>query len=468
VNFSYSFAELGSAFSQPIELSSLQEPVLASWNTDAAKLLGWNSIPGQITALLKGQIPLERSPVASLYAGHQFGVWVSQLGDGRAAILGEIENEGALWELQLKGSGPTPYSRGGDGRAVLRSSIREYLCSEVMHGLGIPTTRALCLIDSKTPVYREEVESGALIVRMAPTHIRFGSFEVFASRGQTDEVRQLADYVIQRYYPECLNNANPYLAFYQKVVERTAEMIAGWMAQGFSHGVMNTDNMSILGLTIDYGPFGFMENYNPEYICNHSDQTGRYAFNQQPNVASWNLGALGNALLSLLETKEAQSVLDGFKDLYLNAYKCRMSAKLGLEKVTETSERLVEDLLHLMRDCQADYSRSFRLLSRESTWEQAAQMFGDSKMFKVWLLRLDECRSTQADCEYLALGQNPKYLLRNYMAQIAIEKAQQGDYSEIDRQLHLMLKPYDEHPENEEYFAEPPDWAKRLSLSCSS
>ena len=468
MNFSHSFAELGSAFSQPVALSPLNEPELVSWNTDAAQILGWDSLPDQITELLNGQIPLERPPVASLYAGHQFGVWVPQLGDGRAAILGEIANEGIDWELQLKGSGPTPYSRGGDGRAVLRSSIREYLCCEAMHGLGISTTRALCLINSKTPVYREEVESGALIVRMAPTHIRFGSFEVFASRGQTDEVRQLADYVIQRHYPECLQSDNPYLTFYQKVIERTAEMIAGWMAQGFSHGVMNTDNMSILGLTIDYGPFGFMENYNPDYICNHSDQTGRYAFNQQPNIASWNLGALGNALLSLFETSEAQSVLDGFKDLYLNAYKRRMSAKLGLDKVTETSEKLIDELLHLMRDCQADYSRTFRLLSRESTWDQATQLFGDSGQFNAWLLQLAECRASHADCEYLALGQNPKYLLRNYMAQIAIEKAQQGDYSEIDRQLRLMLQPFDEHPESEEYFAEPPDWAKQLSLSCSS
>jgi len=468
VNFQNSFAELGSAFSQPIELSPLHEPLLVSWNTDAAQLLGWDSVPEQITELLNGQIPLERPPVASLYAGHQFGVWVSQLGDGRAAILGEIENDNARWELQLKGSGPTPFSRGGDGRAVLRSSIREYLCSEAMHGLGIPTTRALCLIDSKTPVYREEVESGALIVRMAPTHIRFGSFEVFASRGQTDEVRQLADYVIQRFYPECLQSDNPYLAFYQKVVERTAEMVAGWMAQGFSHGVMNTDNMSILGLTIDYGPFGFMENYNPDYICNHSDHSGRYAFNQQPNIASWNLGALGNALLSLLETKKAQTVLDGFKDLYLTAYKRRMSAKLGLNKISEKSEKLVDELLHLMRECQADYSRSFRFLSRESTWDQAAKQFGDSKQFKTWLSRLAECRANHADCERLALSQNPKYLLRNYMAQIAIERAQQGSYTEIDRLLRLLQLPFDEHPEDEEYFAEPPDWAKRLSLSCSS
>lgn len=441
---------------------------MASWNPQAARLLGWDSAPEQIVELLNGQIPPDQPPVASLYAGHQFGVWVPQLGDGRAAILGEIDHGDKNWELQLKGSGPTPYSRGGDGRAVLRSSIREYLCSEAMHGLGIPTTRALCLIDSKTPVYREEVESGALIVRMAPTHIRFGSFEVFAYRGQTDEVRKLADFVIERFYPECLNSAKPYLAFYQSVIEKTANMIAGWMAQGFAHGVMNTDNMSILGLTIDYGPYGFMDAYNPGYICNHSDHTGRYAFNQQPNIASWNLGALGNALLSLLDVEDAQAALDEFKELYLSAYKKRMCAKLGFDKPTKTGEQLVEDLLGLMRDCRADYSRTFRLLSRESTWEKMATTFGNSRQFKQWLGRYAESRAEFKDCQQLALSQNPKYVLRNYMAQIAIEKAQKGDYSEVDRLLRILQSPFDEHPDTEEYFAEPPNWAGQLSVSCSS
>lgn len=468
MNFHYSFAELGPAFSQPVQLSPLQEPTLASWNPEAARLLGWHSIPDQIVALLNGETRLERNPVSSLYAGHQFGVWVPQLGDGRAAILGEIIHDGQPWELQLKGSGPTPFSRGGDGRAVLRSSIREYLCSEAMHGLGIETTRALCLIDSKTPVYREEIESGALIVRMAPTHIRFGSFEVFASRGQTDEVRQLADFVIERFYPECLEHEKPYLAFYQQVIERTAGMIAGWMAQGFAHGVMNTDNMSILGLTIDYGPYGFMEAYNPGFICNHSDHTGRYAFNQQPNIASWNLGALGNALLSLLEVKEAQKALDGFRDMYTTAYNQRMCAKLGFAEATEEGQQLVEELLRLMRDCQADYSRTFRLLSREKTWDQAAQLFGNSNQFNAWLLRLADLRSAFDEAESRALTQNPKYVLRNYMAQMAIEKAQKGDYSEIDRQLRILQNPFEEHPDAEEYFAEPPDWARQLSVSCSS
>jgi len=468
MKFSYSFAELGSAYSQSIQLSPLQDPVLASWNPQAAKLLGWDSAPEQIVELLNGQIPLDQPPVASLYAGHQFGVWVPQLGDGRAAILGEIGHEDESWELQLKGSGPTPFSRGGDGRAVLRSSIREYLCSEAMHGLGIPTTRALCLIDSKTPIYREEVESGALIVRMAPTHIRFGSFEVFSSRGQTEQVRQLADFVIERFYPECLKGDKPYLSFYQTVVERTAEMIAGWMAQGFAHGVMNTDNMSILGLTIDYGPFGFVENYNPGFICNHSDHTGRYAFNQQPNIASWNLGALGNALLSLLKLEDAQAALDSFKAHYLHAYKKRMCLKLGLTEATETGEKLTEDLLHLMHDVEADYSRTFRLLSRESTWEQLKIIFGNANQFNQWLERYAHHRAEFKDAEQLALSQNPKYVLRNYMAQIAIDKAQKGDYSEIDRQLRILQNPFEEHPDDKAYFAEPPDWASRLSVSCSS
>ena len=441
---------------------------MASWNPQAAELLGWDSPPEQIVALLNGQITLDQPPVASLYAGHQFGVWVPQLGDGRAAILCEIQHGDKSWELQLKGSGPTPFSRGGDGRAVLRSSIREYLCSEAMHGLGIPTTRALCLIDSNTPVYREEVESGALIVRMAQTHIRFGSFEVFAYRGQPDEVRKLADFVIERFYPECLDSEKPYLAFYQSVIERTANMIAGWMAQGFAHGVMNTDNMSILGLTIDYGPFGFMEAYNPGYICNHSDHTGRYAFNQQPNIASWNLGALGNALLSLLEVKDAQAALDEFKELYLSAYKKRMCAKLGFNTPTNAGKQLVEELLVLMRDCRADYSRTFRLLSRESTREQVTGIFGNSRQFKNWLERYANSQKEFGGDDQLALSQNPKYVLRNYMAQIAIEKAQKADYSEVNRLMRVLQSPFEEHADAEEYFAEPPNWAAQLSVSCSS
>lgn len=471
MQFTYPFADLGTDFSSPIELSPLDEARLASWNHDAGNLINTTQPPENIVPLLNGELELEKPPVSSLYAGHQFGAWVSQLGDGRAAILGQIDTDKGSWELQLKGSGPTPYSRGADGRAVLRSSIREYLCSEAMHGLKIATTRALCLLDSSTPVYREEVETGALIVRMAPTHIRFGSFEVFASRNQSDQVQQLADYVIDNFYPECRKKEKTYVAFYHSVISKTAEMIAGWMAQGFAHGVMNSDNMSILGLTIDYGPFGFMEGYNPGFICNHSDHHGRYVFNQQPNIALWNLGCLGNALLSLIEIEDAQKALDSFADQYLKHYHHLMLKKLGIEKIADESDKdkeLLGDLLRLMQNCHADYSRTFRLLSRAETHKEAAALFGTSKEFKNWLGRFSERTSGLKGHERLALGNNPKYVLRNYMAQITIDKAKAGNYSEIERLLKVLQSPFDEHLDAEEYFREPPTWAQSLSVSCSS
>ena len=466
------FADLGNEFCKPVRLSPLENPAMASWNPSAAQLIGMDQPPMGLVEWLNGNQSLgDSKPVASLYAGHQFGVWVQQLGDGRAAVIGQIDHpDHGPWELQLKGSGPTPFSRGSDGRAVLRSSIREYLCSEAMHGLGIPSTRALVLIDSSTPVYREEVESGALILRMAPTHIRFGSFEVFASRGQTEQLKQLADFVIQHFYPEASTAEQPYVAFYQAVVERTARLMALWQAQGFAHGVMNTDNMSILGLTIDYGPFGFMEGYNPGFICNHSDHNGRYAFNQQPNIGMWNLAALGNALLSLLPLEEAQNSLNAYKETYFEHYYSLMFAKLGIDSADEGDKTLLEQLLELMADVKADYSLCFRHLSRidEGGEEAFLALFNNAKNLRRWLSHYRERTGALANRKELSLSHNPKYLLRNYMAQIAIDKARTGDYSEVNRLLTILHQPFGEHPDAEEYFASAPDWAADLSVSCSS
>ena len=463
------FADLGPEFSQPIKLSPLESPKLVHWNSSAAQLIGLETLPENILTLLNGIDPLPTQTVASLYAGHQFGVWVPQLGDGRAAVLGQINHANyGPWEIQTKGGGVTPFSRMGDGRAVLRSSIREYLCSEAMHALGIPSTRALALIDSETKVYREEVETGALIARMAPTHIRFGSFEVFASRQQTEQVQQLADFVIDSFYPECRRDEKPYLSFFQAVIARTAKMIAHWQAQGFAHGVMNTDNMSILGLTIDYGPFGFLESYNPGFICNHSDYEGRYAFDQQPNISLWNLSRLGNSLLPLLDVKDAQEALESYAERYYQNYYPLMFAKLGITKFELQGDRpLLSDLLGLLNDTRADYSRCFRLLSREETQGQFAAELGNTKACAQWLSGYQE-RIADVDASPTALAHNPKYILRNYMAQIAIDKAKEGDYSEIDRLMRILQAPFDEHPEAEEYFAAPPKWAHSLSVSCSS
>lgn len=471
LNLSSEFADLGRAFSQPIQLSPLDDPSLAHWNPSAATLLGLDDTPpDDILDILNGTQTTNRNIVASLYAGHQFGVWVPQLGDGRAAVLGQAHHsDHGAWELQTKGGGVTPFSRGGDGRAVLRSSIREYLCSEAMHALGIPSSRALALVDSKTPVYREEVETGALVARMAPTHIRFGSFEVFASRNQPEQVQQLADFVIDHFYTECRNSDKPYLDFYRKVIERTGFMIAGWQAQGFAHGVMNTDNMSILGLTIDYGPFGFMESYEPGFICNHSDHQGRYAFDQQPNISLWNLSCLGNALLSLLELKDAQDALEAYAEIYYQNYYPWMFRKLGMDDFDLEKDRpLLNTMLNLLLDTKADYSRCFRLLSREETHADLTAELGNTLASKRWM---DEYRERTTDIPNrteTALQNNPKYILRNYMAQIAIDKARQGDYSEIGRLMRILQSPFDEHTDAEEYFSAPPDWARSLSVSCSS
>ena len=310
------FADLGPAFHTRLPPTPLPAPYPVAHSPEVARLLGldpaWLATEDALQLFSGNALPAGGDTLASVYSGHQFGVWAGQLGDGRALLLGETAQG---WEIQLKGAGRTPYSRMGDGRAVLRSSIREFLCSEAMHALGIPTTRALCLMGSPAPVLRESVETAAVLTRVAPSFIRFGHFEHFAARGQTTELRQLADYVIDRYYPACRTTpdfgGNAYAALLQAVAQRTAELIAQWQAVGFCHGVMNTDNMSILGLTIDYGPFQFLDTFAPGHICNHSDTQGRYAFDRQPGVAYWNLLCLGQALHPLHQQPRVEfDVLD--------------------------------------------------------------------------------------------------------------------------------------------------------------
>jgi len=470
MQLTHPFAALGPAFSRPAELLPLQDPRLASWNDSAAALLGWQGgPPADFLEFINGERGLPHAPVASLYAGHQFGVWVPQLGDGRAAILGQVDSaENGPWELQVKGGGPTPFSRGGDGRAVLRSTIREYLGSEAVHGLNIASTRALALVDSSTPVWREQQETAALLVRLCPTHVRFGTFEVLASRGQTQELKTLADFVIENFYRDCLAAEQPYLAFYQAVIGRTAELVAGWMAQGFAHGVLNTDNMSILGVTLDYGPFAFMDAYEPGFICNHSDHHGRYAFDRQPAIALWNLSCLGSALLALVERGAAEEALRQFPAQYTRSFRRRMGAKLGLATVDERDWALVEQLLSIMARQRADYARTFRLLSRRATHDSLAGLFAGDTEFARWLAAYRERTAGVANAEATALAHNPKYLLRNYMAQIAIERAERGDYRDIERLLRLVQAPFAEHPDAQEYFQSPPAWAAGLQLSCSS
>ncbi len=424
--------------------------------------------------------PQGSQPLASVYSGHQFGVWAGQLGDGRAHLLGELETANGNFEIQLKGAGRTPYSRMGDGRAVLRSSIREFLCSEAMHGLRISTTRALAVVGSDMLARRETNETTAVVTRVAPSFIRFGHFEHFAYRGENVQLKTLADYVIERYYPECLTThklaANPYAALLAAVSSRTATMAAAWQAVGFCHGVMNTDNMSILGLTIDYGPFQFLDGFNPAHICNHSDEQGRYAYNRQPNIAYWNLFCLGQALMPLIEQVEGSSdaaqaiaikALEGFKSEFPAALQSRMQAKLGLTDAQDSDKVLIEDVLKLLAKERTDYTIFWRTLSNavaNQNFEPVRDLFVDRAAFDTWVIRL-KARSPNSK---LMLESNPKFILRNHLAQTAIEKAQVKDFSEVARLLKVLETPFEEHLDCEDLAGLPPDWASHLEISCSS
>lgn len=477
----HSFAALGPAFFTELKPTPLPAPYLVSVNRPFAAALGldadWLASPAGIESFT-GNLSLPGSrPLASVYSGHQFGVWAGQLGDGRAILLGELQTPMGPQELQLKGSGRTPYSRMGDGRAVLRSSIREYLCSEAMHGLGIPTTRALCVTGSDQPVRREEIETSAVVTRVAPSFIRFGHFEHFSAREQYDELRELADYVIERFYPECPATerfaGNRYAAFLEQVSERTAAMVAQWQAVGFCHGVMNTDNMSILGLTIDYGPFQFLDGFNPGHICNHSDEQGRYAYNRQPNVAYWNLFCLGQALLPLIADQElALAALESYKSVFPRELEGRMRAKLGLQDAQGADRELIEGILQLMAREGVDYTIFWRRLSRHVAGEPedlVTDLFLDRKGFGGWLRQYQERLPTDRQAAAAAmLRTNPKYVLRNHLAEVAIRQAKLKDPSEVDTLLALLAAPYDEHPAHEDKAGFPPDWASQIEISCSS
>ena len=419
-------------------------------------------------------------PLASVYSGHQFGVWAGQLGDGRALWLGELETPGGPRELQLKGSGRTPYSRMGDGRAVLRSTLREFLCSEAIAALGIPTTRALCMVGSPLPVRREEVETAAMVTRVSPSFIRFGHFEHFAhTEPDTDALRSLADFVIDHHLPGLRDDPAPYAALLEAVTRRTAELMADWQAVGFCHGVMNTDNMSILGLTIDYGPFGFLDAFDPGHVCNHSDHSGRYAYARQPNVAYWNLHALATALLPLIGNQDAAlAALESYKAAFADALLSRMRAKLGLAAAAEEGDaELVDGLLQRMAADRADFTITFRRLCDFSTADGAdnsalRDLFIDREAIDTWTRQYADRlrREASADAERAARMRrtNPRYVLRNHLAEQAIRTAREGDFTETQRLLKVLGRPYDEQPEHAAYADFPPDWAQHLEVSCSS
>jgi uncharacterized protein YdiU (UPF0061 family) len=464
-------------------------PRCVALNQGLAEAMAWDLGGQDALAVLSGNAVWPgMAPFASVYSGHQFGVWAGQLGDGRALLLGELDTPLGPQEIQLKGAGATPYSRRADGRAVLRSSIREYLCSEAMHGLGIPTTRALSLVASPLPVRRETVETAAIVSRVAPSFIRFGHFEHLAYAGEPGAhgaLQALVDFVVQHHYPALMASPNRALALLDAVVARTAELMAAWQSVGFCHGVMNTDNMSILGLTIDYGPFGFMDGFDPDHICNHSDDRGRYSWNNQPQIGYWNLRALAQALLPLIpEAKDDHEVviqvLQTYEQRFPQAMRARWRAKLGLQRVDEDDGKLAVDLLQAMAKGRTDFTITFRRLCdfRSDVAPDhpdnapIRDLFLDREAFDAWArryaARLRSEDSLDAERRARMRRVNPVYVLRNHMAETAIQAARRGDDSEVLRLFRLLQNPFEEQAGAEADAGFPPDWAQGIAVSCSS
>lgn len=480
--FDNTYARLPEVFYRHVKPTPLPAPYLVSFNEEAAKLIGLDAREAakpDFAEYFSGNKILPGSePISAIYAGHQFGIFVPQLGDGRAILLGEVVNDkGERFDIQLKGAGMTPFSRMGDGRAVLRSTVREYLCGEAMHALGIPSSRALCIVGSDEPVYRETAETAAVLTRIAPTHVRFGSFELFYYRGQFERVRELADYVIAEFYPQFAEAENKYLEFLREVVKRTARLIAQWQAVGFSHGVMNTDNMSILGMTIDYGPFGFLDEFDAGFICNHSDYAGRYAFDRQPTVGLWNLYKFAQTLVPLIEIEEAETILGEYQDIFSEKFYELVRRKFGLQTGQPEDAAFISELFEILQVNHTDYTQFFRRLGDFKTGaneknDSLQKMFIDPRSFddwaKIYRARLAKENSVDTRRRTLMMQVNPKFVLRNHVAQSAIEKAQNGDYAEVDTLLKVLQKPFDEQPEMERFSEPPPEGVERVAVSCSS
>lgn len=440
-------------------------------------------------------------PYAMAYAGHQFGNWAGQLGDGRAITLFEATHNNKSTMFQLKGAGKTPYSRRGDGLAVLRSSIREHLCSEAMYNLGVPTTRSLALFSSGDMILRDilyngnaDYEKGAIVCRTAPSFIRFGNFELFASREDTKNLQLLADYTIKHYYPEIKSEGkDKYLEFFETVADKTREMIVHWQRVGFVHGVMNTDNMSIHGITIDYGPYGWLEDYNPNWTPNTTDnEHKRYRFGNQPQVAQWNLLQLANALFPLIEeVKPLEKILNDFPVKYEEVYIEMMHNKLGYTNSNESTKNciyLLTENLQLVETDMTIFFRNLSQVSKKDTVENAFEKIQDAfynleeaknstydtwmYWFTMYINQLQKENQTDLEKKTTMNLVNPKYVLRNYMAQLAIDDAEKEDYNLLNELYEMLLNPYDEQEHYQKWFAKRPDWAKNKvgcsALSCSS
>ncbi|XP_051143485.1 uncharacterized protein LOC127259912 [Andrographis paniculata] len=513
-----------SCYSRVSPTAEVDNPKLVAYSDSVAELLDLDPDEFErpdFPQVFSGALPLVgQMPYAQCYGGHQFGVWAGQLGDGRAITLGEILNsKSERWELQLKGAGKTPYSRFADGLAVLRSSIREFLCSEAMHSLGIPTTRALCIVTTGKYVTRDmfydgnpKDEPGAIVCRVAPSFLRFGSYQLHAARGNDDRgiVRTLADYAIRHHFPHLQNlspgdssscltgegddsivdlNSNKYAAWVVEVAETTASLVAKWQGVGFTHGVLNTDNMSVLGLTIDYGPFGFLDSFDPSYTPNTTDlPRRRYCFANQPDIGLWNIAQFAATFTGqLISDKEANYAMERYATKFMDEYQAIMTRKLGLMNY---NQELINELLKNMALDKVDYTNFFRLLSNvkaddlaihkdELLYPLEAVLFdiGNerkeawTKWIQSYIEELSASGISDEDRKISMDSTNPKYILRNYICQDAIDAAEAGNFEEVRQVLKVMSKPYDEQPGMERYAQLPPAWARRpgvCMLSCSS
>ena len=481
----------------------MKEPELIIHSQEVANLLQLENlyIQGQeFSDIMTGNKIADGSkPHAMCYGGHQFGHWAGQLGDGRAINLGEVGTSEGHMSLQLKGAGPTPYSRTADGLAVLRSSIREFLCSEAMFHLGVPTTRALSLCLTGEVVLRDMMydgnaayEKGAVVCRVAPSFIRFGNFEILTSRNDIDTLTKLVNFTISQHFPHLNEKADKYLNFFKEVADKTCEMIVHWQRVGFVHGVMNTDNMSVLGLTIDYGPYGWMDNFDPDWTPNTTDLPGkRYRFGNQPVIAQWNLLKLANAIHPLINDEESlKNIIQHFKIQYNQSYLIMIKSKLGLFEIRDGDESLIFNLEQILKETEIDMTIFFRNLV------QIQFNINDHRMFEIihpalyaevlepdvktkiilWLTQYRERLKSETKTPEARIKKmnevNPKYVLRNYMAQMAIDEAEKGNYHLVYEMYEMLKKPYDQQPEFEKWFARRPDWARKKvgcsMLSCSS
>ncbi len=488
LNFRNRFIELGAEFYQAKAPEPVTDPYLVDFSPSVAKLIdlapeqGWNQ---GFVDRFSGNCPLEGAqPLAMAYSGHQFGSYNPRLGDGRGLLLGEVQNQQQeTWDIHLKGAGPTRFARGFDGRATLQSSIREHLASEALNGLGIPTTRSLALIGIRELIYRQKPELAAILVRVADSHIRFGSFEFFHYTGQGKNVQRLLDFSIQCHYPDIAEEADRYRIFFQRTLQRTASLIAKWQAVGFIHGVMNTDNMSITGTTFDYGPYGFMDRFVANHTPNHSDTQGRYAYSQQSEIGFWNLNKLAETLVPQVGPVNLEKEMRQYQTLFNRFYREEMGKKLGLAILDSEFTQLVQKMFQLLQNHQLDYTNFFRFLADYPGIQQSnhdsLNNLGDE--LRSWLRQYLEMtqregisheeRKVQMDAA------NPKFILRNHLIQTATDKAlKESDFSEIERLRIILENPFQEQPEifekygiNAEYYAQDtPDNFLCQQTSCSA